>query len=87
MCPLSNLIIGAVLNNIIFFVQFLCVGGLEILSLCKIHLCLTQTPWESGEILGGGEILVFQVFFTNLGMTISMTCVAVQVMQVQRHII
>lgn len=43
MCPFSNLVIGAVLNNIIFFVQFLCVGDLRSLSLCKSHLCLTHT--------------------------------------------
>jgi hypothetical protein len=86
MCPFSNLVIGAVLDNIIFFVQFLC-EGLEVLSLCKSHLCLAHTPQESGEILGVGEILAFQLFFTILGMTISTTWVAVQVMQVQRHII
>jgi hypothetical protein len=59
MCPFSNLVIGAVLDNIIFFVQFLC-EGLEVLSLCKSHLCLAHTPQESGEILGVGEILAFQ---------------------------
>jgi hypothetical protein len=72
MCPFSNLVIGAVLDNIYPFVQFLCVG-----DLCKSHLCL-------GKVV---KSLTFNCFFANLGMTISTTWVAVQVMQVQRHII
>lgn len=48
---------------------------------------MPSLPWESSEILGVGEILAFQLFFAILGMTISTTSVAVQVMQVQRHII